>query len=227
MDRVKSNKENFLRGINLITGIEMEDLQEYTRNNEIFNIIDHPMEINATEEQVKKLAMLKDFVNSYQYLRQQEDEKDAIFNSPEKLCSYFRSQIGDLKDKEYFLVAYMDAKMHMMACEKAGGTVDACFVHPREILKRAIQLDCTGIAISHNHPSRNTAPSKQDLEITKKLMAIFKSLDMGFYDHIIIAGNKSLSFAEEGLLGENRLPDKSDYEPVKLTSARGEEELSL
>lgn len=227
MERVKSNKENFLTGINVITGIKMEDLQDYARNNDIFNIIDHPMEINATEEQIEKLAMLKDFVNSYQYLRKHDEENKTSFCSPELISGYFRSQIGDHKDKEYFLVAYMDAKMHMMTCEKTGGTVDACIVQPREILKRAIQLDCKGIAISHNHPSGNTAPSREDIAITKKLMAIFKSLGMGFYDHIIIAGNKYLSFAEEGLLGENRLPVKSDYEPVKLRTARREEELSL
>jgi DNA repair protein RadC len=227
MDKVKSNKENFLRGINLITGIEMEDLQEYTRNNEIFNIIDHPMEINATEEQVQKLAMLKEFVNSYQYLRKHDEENKASFNSPELMAGYFKSQIGDIKDKEYFLVAYLDASMHIMACEKIGGTIDACVVHPREILKRAIQLDCKGIAVSHNHPSGSVLPSKEDKKITNNLMAIFKSLGMSFFDHIIIAGNKYFSFAEEGLLDEVRLPNENDYTPVKLSAANREQELSL
>ena len=226
MDKVQLNKDRLLYGMNKITGIKMEALREYSEYNDIFHIIDHPMTVNATDKQYEKLTMLKDFINSYQYLRQQEDENRMAFTTSELLAKYFVSQLGFYREREMVLVAYVDSKMHIMSCEKASqGTVNASAIFPREILKRALQLDCARIALSHNHPGGQPSPSKEDIAITKRLQAIFQPLNMEVYDHIIVADDKYLSMKEQGIINGVVVPATvKDYVPITLENVSEVEE---
>lgn len=201
------------------------------------------LKLNGKEEEFPKICvfsmmfalgginMLREFINSYQYLREYENENKIIFNSPDKLSQYFKSQLAYFKEKEYFLVAYFDSSMHILSCEKYEGTVNACVVHPRELVKRAIQLDSTGIALSHNHPSGNINPSKEDIAMTKRVMAIFNPMDIRVYDHIIIGDDKHFSLNQNGYMNENvGISKVSDYQRLNLKSfaeIEEEEELSF
>ncbi len=225
MEKVKSNQEKFIEGIHMVTGISLNTLIEYGKKNDLLHIIDHPKVIGATESQIEKLKLLKHFINSYRYLRQNEEENSNVLNTPAKLAGYFKSQLAFEREREYFIIAYFDAKMHLLSCEKTEGTISECYVYPRDFVIRALQLDCSGIVVAHNHPSGDTTPSMEDLAITKRITAIFQSMGISVYDHIIIGNDNYCSLKEKGYMDESaRLPRISDYTPVNLTHASEQEE---
>ena len=226
MDKVRSNIDKLIEGIHRITGIKKSIIKEYADMNNIFDIIDHPMTIGASDRQFDKLKMLKDFVNSYHYLRENEAENRITLKSPEIAGNYFKSQLAYHRDREVALCAYVDAKMNILSCEKISqGTVDASALFPREVLKRAIQLDCMGILLSHNHPGGDPMPSKEDITITKIFHSIFTPLGMKVFDHIIVADNKFLSMNEQGMLfSEFENVSKADYSPISINGVKDVED---
>ena len=218
MDKLKNNTERLIEGLHKITGIKLSTLKDYARNYNIFDIIDHPMTIGVTDKQYEKLRMLKGFINSYQYLRENEAEHRISLRTPEKAGHFFVSQMAYFREKEVIICAYMNSQMHILSCEKISeGSIDQSAIFPREVLKRALQLDCVGIILSHNHPSGSTAPSMEDVNVTKRFTSIFHPLGMKVFDHFIIADNRYLSMNEQGFLRQefDHVP-KADYEPIQL-----------
>jgi DNA repair protein RadC len=121
------------------------------------------------------------------------------------------------KDRETFLVAYVDAKMHILDCEEAQGGISQSVIYPRDIVKRALELDCVGIVISHNHPSGDPTPSPEDISVTRKLVAIFDTLGAKVFDHIIIGSERFYSLAEYNYLESMRtLPKPDDMLPIVI-----------
>ena len=72
--------------------------------------------------------------------------------------------------------------------------------YPREVIKQALDNDAAALVFVHNHPSGNSNPSQDDLNITKKLEEAEKSIDISIHDHLIIAGVEVYSFADNGLI---------------------------
>lgn len=80
------------------------------------------------------------------------------------------------------------------------GGITACLVDIRLIFACALKANATGIIISHNHPSSNLTPSKNDIDITQKIKSAGKLLDIVLLDHLIITAKGYYSFVEEGQL---------------------------
>jgi DNA repair protein RadC len=80
------------------------------------------------------------------------------------------------------------------------GLLNSSLVHPREVFRPAIAEAAAGIIVVHNHPSGDPTPSAEDRAITRQLVAAGRLLDLPVHDHIIIAGDRFLSFATAGLL---------------------------
>ncbi len=80
------------------------------------------------------------------------------------------------------------------------GTIDGASVHPREVVKRAIQLNAAAVILAHNHPSGEAEPSRADEAITKRLKDALQLVDVRVLDHLIIGGSDVVSFAERGLM---------------------------
>jgi DNA repair protein RadC len=80
------------------------------------------------------------------------------------------------------------------------GLLNSSLVHPREVFRPAIAEAAAGIIVVHNHPSGDPTPSAEDRAATKQLVAAGQLLDMPVYDHVIIAGDRFVSFAASGLL---------------------------
>ena len=80
------------------------------------------------------------------------------------------------------------------------GTIDAAEVHPREVVKQALRLNAAAVIISHNHPSGNPEPSAADKALTAQLRQALALVDIRTLDHVIVAGTRTTSFAERGLL---------------------------
>lgn len=104
-------------------------------------------------------------------------------------------------DRELLVVAALDAKCNPLSLEIAAiGNVNACIVSPREIFKNAILSNAVHIMIFHNHISGDCTPSKEDVDVTKRILEVGEVLGIPLLDHIIIGdGNSYLSLREQGM----------------------------
>ncbi len=106
-----------------------------------------------------------------------------------------------LKKKEYFVVFYLDVKNQMIRKEIISiGILNMNIVHPREVFEPAIKHTCAQIIISHNHPSGDSAPSDEDLVLTKRLQKSGEILGIELIDHVIVTARLYFSFKEHKLL---------------------------
>ena len=120
-------------------------------------------------------------------------------DTPEKIYNYMKGEVEG-KNQEYFYAIYLDSKKNLIDKKLLFiGTLNKSIVHPREIFKYAYLLSASSIICVHNHPSGDTIPSKEDLNLTKTLVEIGKMQGINIIDHIII-GNGYYSFKENGNL---------------------------
>lgn len=95
--------------------------------------------------------------------------------------------IGD-EDREVFLVMCLNTKNQIVGIHRCHvGALNASVVHPREVMKSAILNNSASIVVSHQHPSGDTVPSKEDLEVTKRLVEAGKYLGIELLDHVIVS----------------------------------------
>ena len=106
--------------------------------------------------------------------------------------------IDDIR-QEHFLVMYLNQSNHALKveCISNGGTTHV-IADPKIIFKNALNLNATCIILGHNHPSGNPRPSEDDRQLTKKLVAAGKLLDIAVIDHIIIGKERYYSFRDHG-----------------------------
>jgi len=121
------------------------------------------------------------------------------FTSPDLIFNYYKDKVDPDKEQVYCLYLNSDNKIIK---EKLlfVGTVNRSMVHPRDIFKMAYEVNASSIICMHNHPSDNTTPSKEDIEITKRLKEISYLMGIDFLDHIIIGKTNYYSFMENGKL---------------------------
>lgn len=123
-----------------------------------------------------------------------------IFNSYETVRDYLAVKLG-VADREVFGVLYLDSKNALIKDEVLFmGTTTFCAVLPREVMRQALLNNAVSIILYHNHPSGNCEPSDTDRNMTRELVRKLKEIDINLIDHIIVAGLKTYSFDEKGLL---------------------------
>jgi DNA repair protein RadC len=92
-------------------------------------------------------------------------------------------------------VIFLDKKNGLLADEVQGrGTVDHTPVYPREIIRRALELNASAIILVHNHPSGDPTPSSADIVMTQNIASLAKPLGISVHDHLIIGRNGHSSF---------------------------------
>ena len=102
---------------------------------------------------------------------------------------------------EQFRVLFLDTRNRLLTDEaQARGTVNHTPVYPREVVKRALDLQATALILVHNHPSGDPTPSRADIEMTREVKAAADALAIVLHDHVIIGNGRHLSFRREGLL---------------------------
>lgn len=105
--------------------------------------------------------------------------------------------------KEFFNVIFLDIKNKPIdRIEISMGSINASVVAPKEIIKEATMRSASSIILVHNHPSGDTEPSPEDIELTKRICQACETAGIKVFDHIIIGKNQEayLSFAKQGLL---------------------------
>ena len=104
-------------------------------------------------------------------------------------------------DREMFVVLHLDVRNRVVAHEITSiGSQTASLVHPREVFKSAILKGACSIILSHNHPSGDPSPSKDDIDLTHRLVEAGRLMGIDVLDHIIVAPpDRNLSMKETGM----------------------------
>ena len=123
-----------------------------------------------------------------------------ILGNWESLMGYLNAQMAREKI-EQFRILFLDSKNRLIADEaQARGTINHTPVYPREVVSRALELKAAAIILTHNHPSGDPTPSRDDIVMTKQIVDAAKTLSIAVHDHIIVGNGTWLSFRKEGLL---------------------------
>lgn len=120
------------------------------------------------------------------------------YNSPEQVFTTF----GFLRQetKEYFFAIHLDGKNRICCVDEVSvGSLNQSIVHPREVFKTALLSSAAAIILLHNHPTGDPTPSREDIEITRRLKETGEIIGVRLLDHIII-GDTYVSFVNRGLL---------------------------
>jgi DNA repair protein RadC len=128
------------------------------------------------------------------------DKKDP-FKTSQDVYRFYSVRMDGLK-KEVFICALLDGKNRPFKdITISEGTITSSLVHPREVFGPAIKEAAVSVLFVHNHPSGDPTPSKEDIEITKRLVKTGELIGIGVLDHIIIGNNGDyVSFLDKGLL---------------------------
>lgn len=103
--------------------------------------------------------------------------------------------------KEYFLALHLDTKNKIVCVDQVStGSLNASIVHPREVLKSTLLSSAAAIVLVHNHPSGDPTPSSEDVELTSRLKECCDLLGVRLLDHVVVAEERYVSFADLGLL---------------------------
>ena len=123
-----------------------------------------------------------------------------IVSSWDALIDYCHTAMAH-RETEQFRVLYLDRKNVLIADEEQGkGTVDHVPVYPREVAKRALELNASALILVHNHPSGDPTPSPSDIDMTAQIAKACDALGLTLHDHLIIGKSAELSFRSEGYL---------------------------
>ena len=135
------------------------------------------------------------------FLRQKTEPKEKI-KSVEDVFNYYKPYLRDLK-KEVFKVMLLDGRNKIIKdVTISEGSLTKSIVHPREVIKEATKESAAALIFVHNHPSGESKPTKDDIEITERLIKACDIVGIRVLDHIIIGANDYYSFADEGLIKE-------------------------
>lgn len=128
-------------------------------------------------------------------------EVESRISSPRDVSEYIEQVFKlSIQSEEVMVMLVLDIKNNVIgAFEVSRGSLNTSIVHPREIFKRALLLNAASIILAHNHPSGDTTPSREDTNITKKLVEGGKILGIEVLDHIIV-GDNYMSFKEDNLI---------------------------
>ncbi|MBU4579942.1 DNA repair protein RadC [Patescibacteria group bacterium] len=128
-----------------------------------------------------------------------EDNNLPMINSAKDAVA----QLQELRTakKEHFAVLYLNARNQLVCKETISiGTLNASLVHPREVFKPAIDCLASSVILAHNHPSGDSEPSEDDLDLTKRMVEAGKILGIEVTDHVIISNLNSFSFKDKNLI---------------------------
>jgi DNA repair protein RadC len=124
----------------------------------------------------------------------------AAISSPQHVKDFLTIELA-LEDREVFGVVFLDSQHAVIAFERLFyGTLNQTSVYPREVARRALQLNAAAVILSHNHPSGRCEPSHADERLTQEIKGALALLDIRVLDHVVVGGTATCSFAERGLL---------------------------
>ena len=162
------------------------------------------MTIEKTHTNKTRSIRLKVIKATWETLTIKEALPDYLINSRKITSSsdvYQLFRYLTLEAKEHFIALHLDTKNKIICVDQVSvGSLSASIVHPREVMKSCMLSSCAGLVLVHNHPSQDPAPSREDIEITKRLKECCELLGIRLLDHVVIGDEGYVSLADRGLL---------------------------
>lgn len=126
--------------------------------------------------------------------------RGASIRSPTDTENFLKARLRD-RPHEVFCCLYLDNRHRVLKFEELfRGTIDGTSVHPRELVKQALDINAAAIILAHNHPSGVAEPSQADEHITRRIKSALDLVDIRLLDHLIIGDGVSTSLASRGML---------------------------
>ncbi len=167
-------------------------------------VINAPLEDLLSVDGIKEnsaavLKIVKESALRMSWQNLQNDDMPVISNW-DVMVDYARMAMSHL-DVEEFRIVFLNAKLKVIAEEiQQRGTINQVAIHPREVIKAAINHGAASIILLHNHPSGDTTPSKSDIDITKQVTEAAKLVNISVLDHLIVSKFNIYSFKDHGII---------------------------
>lgn len=172
----------------------MSDVFDADVNFSLEDLMKNPLSLKVFD--AKKVYAIKELVSRCM----KYETKHIEVRTPEDVAKYCYPRLA-YEQKEHFCVMLLNMKNKVVKFETISlGGLNASIVHPREVFKFAIKYSAASIIVVHNHPSGDPTPSREDLQVTRRLVNAGNLLDIEVMDHIIIGSGKYVSLKEQGLL---------------------------
>ena len=157
------------------------------------------------------LQMIRGFGQDYLYQKIQHRD---IIETTEDILKYAKMKLAGLQ-KEVFLTIFVNTRNEVICSEiLVEGTIDQLFLHPRELISRAIEKNARGIIMVHNHPGGSAKASAADIHLTNSIKMIANAMRIDIMDHLIITRDSCYSIGSEKLIPMS-IPFHSSLEPAK------------
>ncbi len=147
----------------------------------------------------KAARLLAAFELASRLLQEQRPAQPRV-RDPGDVAALLGPRLRDLPVEEFHVLALDSQSRVRRDVLVTRGLLNSALVHPREVFRAAIAEAAAGIIVVHNHPSGDPTPSPEDQAVTRQLVEAGKLLDLPVYDHVIVAGDRWLSFVAAGLL---------------------------
>ncbi|MFZ2654542.1 MAG: DNA repair protein RadC [Victivallales bacterium] len=150
-----------------------------------------------TDDERKRIGAIQALSKSF---LEEDMRSSEAYSSPQKAVDYFRLKHQG-SEVEKLEVMFLDSKNHLIKSETiASGTVDHSIIYPREVMKKALDLNASSVIIGHNHPSGNCSPSNDDIRLTQAIADCLSFFDIKVLDHLIVGKfDRYFSFTENNL----------------------------
>ncbi|HON19205.1 MAG TPA: DNA repair protein RadC [Salinivirgaceae bacterium] len=148
----------------------------------------------------KAVTIMASLELSRRILAAKESTQNIRITSPEDAYKAIAPHLYDLPHEEFWILLLSTSNQVIEKHKIAQGGINATHVDVRLILQKSLLANAVGIILCHNHPSGNLTPSQNDKTLTKSLKDACQLLQIQLHDHIIVAGETYLSFADQGLL---------------------------
>ena len=145
-----------------------------------------------------KFAQLQAVLEMSQRYLAETMERPSL-NDPQAVRAFLKSQLYH-RPNEIFACLFLDQRHRVLRYEELfQGTIDGASVHPREVARRALEINAAALIFAHNHPSGVAEPSQSDIAITRRLKEALALVDIRVLDHLVI-GDEVVCFSERGLI---------------------------
>ena len=149
----------------------------------------------AIEISIERVKLVRESTHIYSFSSREVSSPDVVAD--------VINEVLDLNHEPQEIVCeiMLNTKNHIVGVmEVTRGTLDSSLVHPREVFRGAILHNAASIILCHNHPSGDSAPSREDMKVTERIKQAGKVLGIDLLDHVIIGNGEYTSIREEGLL---------------------------
>ena len=146
-----------------------------------------------------KAALMQAAIQLGRRMAAQPAETRPSIRCPDDVVNLMMEEMRCL-DREHFRALLLNAKNQVLYADRiAVGTLSQSSVHPRELFKNAIKRSAAAVILVHNHPSGDPTPSKEDLDVTRRLAQAGEIIGINVLDHVVIGDNNFVSLKASGL----------------------------